>query len=363
MDLSSQGSFCIVWPSCFYVLKCFSNSTRVPSASTVIFVSANPQCAAIGRHNHVYLQILHHTLKGERASRKSAETKHRRAQSISIRTSRYLDSILSVNQELVATTAGTPPPVASPQRLFTESTRKTRRGPSEPQEELHVGSSSSSVQRVTDSAREGIDVGAAVEEAVRVGQAGGDPVPYLTALYERIGFCAIQGKDKSERGTHSLPTSPSRAAVGITHENNGFQNSDDEELFRRGRKEPTSAGRFFPQDSSEVLGSPRRWATGRHLDRGESGPSEGRGEHGSGNGIIASGGGAIKGYSFAHSPVAKVSSLAERSPEVLERLEALESQLEQERAGVERWYKKIVRKVGDCQRCHNGIGIASLCPT
>lgn len=283
--------------------------------------------------------MLHHTLKGERASRKSAETKQRRAQSATTQTSRYLDSILSVNQELVATTAEASAPEASPERLFTRSTRKTTRPPSKPQEKPNVARSCSSPQRVT----EGVDVAAAVEEAFRVGRAGGNPVPFLTALYERIGFCAMQSEDENERGTKSLPTSPSRAAVGKTHKNNGFQNSDDEELCRGRREEPTGATRFFPRD--EVPGSPRRWAQGRHLDRSESGPDEDREQHGSGDGIV-SGGGAIKGYSFAHSPVVKVASLAERSPEVLKRLEALESQLQQERADVEKWYKKIVRKVG-----------------
>lgn len=296
--------------------------------------------------------MLHHTWKGERASRKSAETKHRRAQSTTIRTSRYLDSILSVNQELVATTAGTSASLAPPEKQITQSTHKTS-----VQGEQNVGRSSSSAQRVTDRVLEGVDVAAAVEEAFRVGRAGGDPVPSLTALYERIGFCAIQREDKNERGTQSLPTSPSRS---VAPKKNGFQNSDDEGLCPRRRQEPTGARRFFPRDGSEVFGSPRRWATGRHLDRDKPGSGEDRGEHEPGN---AGGGGTIKGYSFAHSPVAKVTSLAERSPEVLERLEALESQLEQERAGVEKQYRKIVRKVGDGQRRCNDIDVVVFCPT
>ena len=54
----------------------------------------------------------------------------------------------------------------------------------------------------------------------------------------------------------------------------------------------------------------------------------------------------IKGYSFAHSPIVRVTSVAERSPKVLKRLEALESQLERERAAMEQWYKNVVHRVG-----------------
>lgn len=267
-----------------------------------------------------------------------------------------MDSILSVNQELVATTAGASVPLAPPEKLFTQSTRQMRGAPSEPQGEPKVGRSSSSAQRVTDKVLEGVDVAAAVEEAFRVGHAGGDPVPSLTALYERIGFCAIQGEDENERGIQSLPTSPSR---GIVHK----KNSDDEGMCHPRRQEPTGARTFFSsRDGSEVLESPRRWATGRHLDRDESGSSEDGGEHGPGNGMTC-GGGAIKGYSFAHSPLARVTSLAERSPEVLERLEALESQLEQEKAGVEKQYKKIVRKVGAGQRHCNDTDAVALFAT
>lgn len=305
-----------------------------------------------------HLQMLHHTLKDERASRKSAETKHRRAQRTTIRTSRYLDSILAVNQELVATTAGISTPLASPERLSSQSTRRTRRAPSEPQGEPNVRRSAST-QRVTDTVLEGVDVGAAVEEAFRVGRAGGDPAPSLTALYERIGFCAIQGEDENEGGIQSLPTSPSRAGVGKTHKDRGFQNND-EELYHRRLGEQTGAVRFSPRGGSEVLGSPRRWATSRHLDRGGSGPSDDSGDHATGHGIVSSG--AIKGYSFAHSPVARVTSVAERSPEVLKRLEALESQLERERADMEKWYKSIVHRVGDGQRRRNGTDVADLCP-
>ncbi|CAM9227370.1 unnamed protein product, partial [Hapterophycus canaliculatus] len=54
------------------------------------------------------VERLQGTLEGEHASRKSVEAKHRRAQDMTIQTSRYLDSILKVNQELVAMTAGGP---------------------------------------------------------------------------------------------------------------------------------------------------------------------------------------------------------------------------------------------------------------
>eukprot|EP00903_Cladosiphon_okamuranus_P005561 g5537.t1 len=177
----------------------------------------------------------------------------------------------------------------------------------------------------------GVDVGAAVGEAVMVGRAGGDPVPSLTALYERIGFCAIQVEDGDDEGLHSsLPTSPSKAIADKSHEELGVQN-DGEVVNRRCRR-----GGFFPDDSPRVMGSPTRWAAGRKLDLGSSGPIDAEGEHGKGNGI--------KGYSFAHSPLAKVTSVAKRSPEVLKRLEALASQLERERADVEQWYKEVVHR-------------------
>lgn len=258
---------------------------------------------------------------------------HRRAQTATIRTSRYLDSILKVNQQLVATTSGMPEPQQpSPAQLFKS------RAPRATQREKEHGHGPSA--RRVGTVLEGVSVGAAVGEAVMVGRAGGNPVPSLTALYERIGFCAIQAGDSDDEGMESLPTSPSRAVAGNTHKEHRVQ-SDDEGIYRRRLGNPDADG-FFPSDGAEELGSPARWATGRKLDIGSSRPSESRGDHGKGNGI--------KGYSFAHSPIARVTSVGERSPKVLKRLEALASQLERERADVEQWYKNVVHRVGLSQR-------------
>lgn len=293
-----------------------------------------------------WLQILQYTLKGERASRKSAETKHRRAQSATIRTSRYLDSILKVNQEIVAATSGMHEPRPSPallsrpraHRATWRGGEKNGHGPPS----LRVGTTLG-----------GVDVGAAVEEAVMVGRTGGDPVPTLTALYERIGFCAVQGEDGDDEGMRSLPTSPKRAVPGNTQREYGVQNqNNDEGMYRQRPGDRAGVDGFFPNDSPKELRSPTRWATGRKVDVGKSGPSDGRGGHGKGNGI--------KGYSFAHSPLTKVTSVAERSPEVLKRLEALASQLERERADVEQWYKEVVHRVGLAPASSQGLDVVFL---
>lgn len=183
---------------------------------------------------------------------------------------------------------------------------------------------------------EGVDVGAAVGNAVKVGRAGGDPVPSLTALYERIGFCAIQGEDGDDEGIQSLPTSPSRAGAGNRRKIDGVQN--DGEMYRQQHEDRAGVDGFFPSDNPRVLGSPTRWPASRKLDLGSPRPSDGRGYQGKGTGT--------KSYSFAHSPLTNLTSIAERSPEVLRRLEALASQLERERADLEQWYKKVVHRVG-----------------
>lgn len=199
----------------------------------------------------------------------------------------------------------------------------------------------------------GVDVGAAVEEAVMVGRTGGDPVPTLTALYERIGFCAVQGEDGDDEGMQSLPTSPKRAVPGNTQREYGVQNrNNDEGMYRQRPGDRAGVDGFFPNDSPKELRSPTRWATGRKVDVGKSEPSDDRGGHGKGNGI--------KGYSFAHSPLTKVTSVAERSPEVLKRLEALASQLERERADVEQWYKEVVHRVGLAPASSQGLDVVIL---
>lgn len=296
---------------------------------------------------NTYSQVLQQTFKDERASRKSVESKHRRAQNATIRTSRYLDSILTVNQELVVTTSGMP----GPQPSLEQVVRKPR-GPRATRREEGNGHRPSAQRVVVGTTPGGVDVGAAVEEAVMVGRAGGDPIPSLTALYERIGFCAMQGEDDDAEGMQSLPTSPSRAAVGSIHKVYGIQSDDDEGMSCRWLGDRAQVDGFFPSDGAEVVGSPARWATGRKPDVGSSAPSGNRGDTGKGTGI--------KGYSFAHTPMTRMTSVGERSPKVMKRLEALASQLERERADVEQWYKSVVHRVRCCASVVAGCWRGSL---
>lgn len=282
--------------------------------------------------------MLQNILKDERSSRKSVEVKHRRAQSTTTRMNRYLDSILQVNQELVATIPGNSKHLPPPTRLIKPSVKRssTPRGP----EREEVNEHRSSALRLRTTVLDEVDVGAAVVDAILVGRAGGDPIPSLTALYERLGFCAIQGEDEHNL-VPSLPTSPSRAAVAGTFPKANSFEDDDEETFRRRPEGPETPRGFLSRGGDEVLAASRQCATGRNFDKdrarlGDDGERDG-----------------IKGYSFAHSPIARATSVAERSPKVLRRLEALESQLERERAAMEQLYKKMVHRVGtaSCFTC------------
>lgn len=284
------------------------------------------------------MQKLQRTLDDERASRESAESKHHRAKNTTIRISRYLDSILSVNQELVA--AGTPSSLAPTARQPVPRARgDLQRKPS-----IRDGYFTPRQNPALEG--DGIDIRAAVKEAFCVGRAGEDPVPSLTALYERIGFCAMQGKDGHHGGTPSLPTSPSRARVGNTVEAHRFRDVHDGEDYGRQRTvEPTAVGGFFAEDDTETSESSRRQASGHHADDGGSRPTNGGKYHGTGNAFVG-GGVTTKGYSFANSSLARPTSAAQRSPEVVKRLETLASQLERERSDVEQWYKDVVHRVG-----------------
>lgn len=290
--------------------------------------------------------MLQRTLNDERTARKVVETNYLQAQSNTSRTNRYLDSILKVNQELVATrTAGASPPPPSQARRSAsacgpEKPRRLRRKKST-REKCVPG------QR-TGAAPEGVDVGAAVAEAFRVGRAGGDPVLSLQALYERIGFCALQEKH-GDAGTLSLPTSPSRATGGEGRKENGFHGEEEEEGFQEeadfhpSTKRAGSAGAvnsgLCSRNNVEAMGSPVP-----HVRRGDRGMSESRGggwDLGRGKGSST----AAHGYSFARSPRARPASAAERSPKTAIRLEALASQLEREKADVEQWYRTVVNRV------------------
>lgn len=309
--------------------------------------------------------MLQRTLKDERTARKVVETNYLQAQSNTSRTNRYLDNILKVNQELVATrTAGAPPPPPSRARRSAPAC-----GPENPKGiRRKKGTREKCVpgQR-GGAAPEGVDVGAAVAEAFRVGRAGGDPVLSLQALYERIGFCALQ-EEHGETGMLSLPTSPSRAMDGEGRKGKCFQDEEEEEeedgfqeedVYPGTKKRTESAGAngFFARNHVEAMGSPVS-----HVRRGDKGVSEpGGGGWGLGKG--KGGSTAAQGYSFANSPRARPVSAAERSPKTAKRLEALASQLEREKADVEQWYRTVVNRVSAASRFSRFVYTPHYTPT
>lgn len=254
-----------------------------------------------------------------------AENNNRRAQNTTARISRYLESILKVNQELVAAKAGASASAPSAARQSTtakgtgEASRLQRRKVTRKKRisGIKVGG-----------AFGGVGVGAEVAETLRVGEAGGNPVPSLRALYERIGFCALQGEDE-DGGTTSLPTSPSRSRVkqalvetGSHGERDGFSSTEHPGSIE--------ADSFFSKDPFESMWSPGKHATTQRSEGRRAGKESTAGAN---------------NYSFAHSPSKKMVSVAERSPKVVRRLEALASQLEREKADVEQWYTTVVRRV------------------
>lgn len=190
----------------------------------------------------------------------------------------------------------------------------------------------------------GFDVGPAVAEAFRVGRAGGDPIPTLQALYERIGFCALQ-EEYGPGGITSLPTSPSRVRPSIN-----LREATRSGHYRRAGEGSSSgahsgfvqAAKFFPRGRDSGQCSPEAFVPARRTESRRSG----RGSRGGGRGTNVGNSAAKAGYSFARSPRAVPSSIAARSPEVVQRLEILAAQLERERSDVERWYKTMVHRVG-----------------
>lgn len=190
----------------------------------------------------------------------------------------------------------------------------------------------------------GFDVGPAVAEAFRVGRAGGDPIPTLQALYERIGFCALQ-EEYGSGGVTSLPTSPSKVRPSSTSPEATRSEHDrrvGEGSSNGHRSGFVQAAKFFPRGRDSGLCSPEALSPARHTESRRSA----RGSRGGGR-RTSVGNSALKGgYSFARSPRAVPTSVAERSPEVVRRLETLAEQLERERSDVERWYKTMVHRVG-----------------
>lgn len=284
-----------------------------------------------------YAQKLQRTLGEERSARQLAETKHRRAENTTARTSRYLDSILQVNQELVATRTGLSTPqqsVARQCKSWHGAGELSRLRPRKSANNERIS------EQLIEEGMDGLDIAAAVVEVLRTGQAGRDPVLYLQALYERVGFCALQERNGDE-GMTSLPTSPSRTTGGNIFEEGqcwtegeGFSPNN----IRANHPKPLEVKKIYRHDRVGAGRSPGCYANARHVE-GQWSRAE-YGEGGRWNNTAA------KGYSFAHSPQTKPVSVAERSPQVVQRLETLESQLERERADVEQWYKTVLHRVG-----------------
>lgn len=141
---------------------------------------------------------------------------------------------------------------------------------------------------------EDVRLSTAVADALRAGKAGANPVSLLEELYERIGFSVLNRHEEEGKGFRSLPTSPKREKARDIPEARNFR---DEEV-----------------DYYGVVTPPRLNSSRRE-------------------------------YSFAHSPTRRPVSIAERSPNLLRRLENFESQLNKEKTEVQRRYKTIVQRV------------------
>lgn len=255
-----------------------------------------------------------------------------------MRTSRYLDGILKVNQELVATRSLVSPPLPSdvkrPNSAHTirRSTRRRRRR----------GKTHGSCNR---SARVGeqtwmLDISSAVTEVLKATGRGRDPLPLLQALYERIGFGALL-KENGDGCFESFPTSPSAAKVCEPLNEANFSNQESD-VSTDEWCSASSQTRHRRQNNGAQAGStPSRHPVTRAT--GCRAPEKDGSEVASG--ICTSGKAVSQGYSFAHSPQTRSVSVAERSPNIVGRLEALASQLQVERMEVEQWYKKMVKGV------------------
>lgn len=316
------------------------------------------------------VQVLQRTLREEQSNRDVAEIHRRRAKAATARTDRYLEGVLQVNQDLVSAstggrpahtaTASTGPPTLSRAAKRQSNNRHYRTKSTPRRKELDRWEV---VQSSRPTCAVDIDVGSAVGEMFNVARAGGDPVPSLQALYERIGFSAIMQEDALEEGgsTGFLPTSPrshqsprGRSALEGTY--GSSESGDGEKSLRPRSQDSTWGDRVFAGSGTE---SPRA--------NSSSGPREGNDGRQAGSGLWR-GDGEV-GYSFAHSPQARAMSGAERWPKVVRRLEDLATQLERERLDVERWYKTVVHRVGPkCRyilltsyfRCKD-VDLARLC--
>lgn len=220
----------------------------------------------------------------DRSSREATERNCRQVQEASARTRRYLKDILRVNQELVMRKTET----FEQPRLTAK--RTTRQGRGQPRKPLPTNVQKNCPESGT---FENVRLSKAVADALRVGEAGGNPVSLLEALYERIGF-SVLNREEEAKGFRSLPTSPKREKARDIPEAGSFR--DEEE------------------DYYGVVTPPRLNSSRRQ-------------------------------YSFAHSPTRRPMSIAERSPKLLRRLEDFESQLNKEKTEVQSRYKTIVERV------------------
>lgn len=297
------------------------------------------------------MQILQRTLRDEQSNRKVAEIHHQRASAATARTNRYLEGILQVNQDLVSARTGggsshTAPASTGPPAPTHAAKRQSNRH----------GRTKSTFSRidldrgeVVESNRPtcpvDVDVGSAVGGVLNIARAGGDPVPFLQALYERIGFSAIMQEDAMVEGSpfDFLPTSPQyqqtpRGHATLEGADRFSESGDSKEPFQPQGQDSMQGGVFFAGTgpSAGQFESTRGTSAEGRQDRNDGCPT--------GSGLWQGDGEA--GYSFAHSPRARAISGVQQWPRVVRRLEDLAELLEREKSDVERWYKTVVDKVG-----------------
>ena len=290
-------------------------------------------------------------MKEEHSSRKAAERRCRQARDTSSRISRYLDNILRVNEELVMrTTKRSIPPRSAGQR---PTPRQGRGGQDKP--ERANGPKNSPLGRREGGILGELHLGAAVEDALRAGWARGDPVHFLEALYERIGFSVMQREGEAS-GTHSLPTSPSR-----DRERDKGREKDRERMISQ--VEGEGPYNVKPVVSGGDNGFFLRECMDRNFLAGAQPASQlkeikrtVRDEDGVGNRIREGRSPGKPRYSFGRSPHRRAVSSAEGSPMMLRRLEDLVTQLERERVDVERGYKTVVQRVSITGGRHHVLG-------
>lgn len=230
------------------------------------------------------------------------------AKSATVRTNRYLDDILQVNQEVVSMASSRAAPdgrqpthhathqvhqiatkstgpsltTASSGKRQYQSSRSYHRSKSKPRQrnsgstrkdrehqqkevisncsDNNSNSSSSEDSQAQPSYAGGIiDVGSAVGETFQVARSGGDPVPSLQALYERIGFSAIV-HDQEEDGDEIMRTQ--NQGEGVAGSGGGCATTADatgvfmptSPRYRRNNASPTRRHTNSPKERKQLGG-------------------------------------------------------------------------------------------------------------